>query len=309
MRPTKQLNAVRELYEAALPAGRAGTLEERRAGYESLLSQLPLDDRSFVTPQIADGVITGYWVDGSGQAQPERSALMLHGGGYVIGSARGYLSLASRIAARTRALVFVPEYPLAPENPFPGAIHAVREAWALVTKRGEQHFLVGDSAGGGLALALACTLRDSGNELPAGISLMSPLTDLRATSDTYELNSGLDPVCSRQGIQRVAELYLEGANPHDFPLGSPLLADLSGLPPMHVHVGTHEVLLGDSTSLAAAVARAGGTVTLRVKGEMVHVWPLFWAQLEEGLDAIEEIAEFFDEVTRPAGRAMQQVRA
>lgn len=225
-----------------------------------------------------------------GQGTLAGSMLYLHGGGYCLGSIATHRALASRIARATGCEVLLPGYRLAPEHPHPAALEDARRAYDWLRRRGEprQRLLVGgDSAGGGLALALLLVLREEG-ELPAGSVHLSPWTDL-----TLELAAGRagrvdDPMVTLDGARRLAALYIGDRDPRD-PLISPVRADLAGLPPLFVQVGTRELLLDDSRRLAQHARRAGVDVELQEWPEMMHVWQAFAPWVPESVLAIEAV--------------------
>ena len=173
--------------------------------------------------------------------------------------------------------MFSPDYRLAPEHPFPAAIEDGVAAYRGLLARGvpASHLVIGgDSAGGGLALAVLLSLRDAGDPLPAATMLFSPWTDLAATGDTIRTNTKRDAMFYGDGVAKGAEPYLGQADARN-PLASPLYADLSGLPPMLIHAGNYEVLLDDSARLADRARAAGTTVTLKTWPVVPHVWQLF----------------------------------
>jgi monoterpene epsilon-lactone hydrolase len=295
------LGRARALYGGALPPGGGGTLEDRRAGFERMLELLPP-----VTGSTADrfdvGDIACLRVDATG-GEAVRAAVMLHGGGYVLGSATGYRAYASYLSAAARARVIVPEYRLAPEHRYPAAIEdAIATICHTYNEVGPGNtFLVGDSAGGGLALSSCLALRERGLPSPACILLLSPLVDLRAVNPTYADNSDVDPIVTQRGIQRAAEWYLDDAGPDRAPLAYPLDADLTGLPPVQILVGTDEVLLDDSRMIRTTLLNGRVPVEYAEYPDMVHCWPLFSSFLPEGRDALVKMARFADRYVPRAG--------
>lgn len=220
--------------------------------------------------------------------------LYLHGGAYVIGSARDYLTLSAALgrAAGCRAVSI--DYRLAPEHPFPAAVDDALEAWRALLAQGikpEQVVVAGDSAGGGLALAMLLAARDAGLPQPAGALLLSPWVDLACESRSMSNRAAADPSLRRDGLLAMAAHYLQGRSAHT-PLASPLHANLAGLPPLLVQVGTSEVLLDDSLRLATRAAQADVAVRLAVWPQMVHVWHFFAFMLPEGRAALAEAGEF-----------------
>ncbi len=242
-----------------------------------------------VTPATLGG-ISGEWVRPVGDL-PVGTMFYLHGGGYIACSPRTHRRITSGYALRGLS-VFAPAYRLAPEHPFPAALDDVVAAYrGLLASGVAAHRVVfgGDSAGGGLALALLLRLRDEGHSLPAGAALFSPWTDLTETSATLRSNARRDALFPGTGMARLTVSYLAGADPAE-PLISPLFGDLRGLPPLLLHVGSHEVLLDDSRKLAERARAAGTTVSLRIWPVVPHVWQMF--QLPEAVASLDQAAAF-----------------
>jgi acetyl esterase/lipase len=224
----------------------------------------------------------------------DRMVLYLHGGGYCRGSIRSHSGFAGRLSVALGASVLLIEYRLAPEHPFPAALDDALDAYRWATGPGgvrpEAVAVAGDSAGGGLALAALVSLRDTGAAVPACGALISPWVDLRVTETAEQTELARDPVVSLADLELSAAWYL-GEDRADHPLASPLLADLSGLPPLLVHVGTEEILLREAIALDAAARTAGTSVELTVAPDMVHCWHLF-PGLPEAEDGVAEIGRF-----------------
>ena len=200
----------------------------------------------------------------------------LHGGGYAGGSAKSHSELAARLARAAGTVAILPDYRLAPENTFPAALDDAIAAYrALLDEAGDANRIVmaGDSAGGGLAVAVCVALRDAGEPLPRALALLSPWLDLTCTSPSWDSRLEGDPILDHH-LRDAAERYLDGADPRD-PLCSPLFADLSGLPPTLVLVGTHEILYDDAVTFAQVAAEQGVEVELEIGHELIHVWPIF----------------------------------
>ena len=217
--------------------------------------------------------------------------LHFHGGGYLIGSAKGSLEYAGRLAAAVGGACYTVDYRLAPEHPYPAAIDDAISAYRALLGRGipaGSILLSGESAGGGLALALALALRTAGDPLPAGILAVAPFTDLTVSGASVRAFNGDDPAANRDLLTFMGASYFQGHEPTD-PLVSPLFGDLTGLPPLFVTATQGECLLDDTTRLAERAEKAGVDVTLRLVEDSVHVYTIF-PFLPETLATMEEVA-------------------
>ena len=219
--------------------------------------------------------------------------LHFHGGGYLIGSAKGSLEYASRLAAAVGGACYTVDYRLAPEHPYPAAIDDAVSAYRALLARGipaSSILLSGESAGGGLAVALALVLRTAGNPLPAGILAVAPFTDLTLSGPSVRAFNGDDPAANRDLLTFMGASYFQGHEPTD-PLVSPLFGDLTGLPPLFVTATQGEVLLNDATRLAERAEKAGVDVTLRLVEDSVHVYTIF-PFLPETRATMDEVANW-----------------
>ncbi len=238
------------------------------------------------------GGIAGEWVRAAGADQPASTLLYLHGGGYFACSPRTHRPLTSAFAKRGFE-VFVPDYRLAPEHPCPAAVDDAAAAWRGLGARGRaagSMAVAGDSAGGGLSVALMLCLRDAGEALPGAAALFSPWVDLAGTGESVRTNAGRDAMFWAPGLAQGASHYL-GGRPATDPVASPLYADLHGLPPLLIHAGDREILRDDSTRLAERARAAGVTVELRIWPVVPHVWQL--AQfVPEARESVESAAAF-----------------
>jgi acetyl esterase/lipase len=273
------------------------TVEQARAGLESIADIVKPADDVTCEPVDVNGV-PGEWIAAS-NADPQRVVYHLHGGGYTIGSIKSHREMVSRIARAARARALLIEYRLAPEDPFPAAVEDALSGYRWLLAHGAdpaRTVISGDSAGGGLTVATLVALRDAGEPLPAGAVCMSPWLDMEALGESLQTRAERDPWINPDLVKLGAEMYLAGADPRN-PLANPLHADLSGLPPLLVQVGDSEVLLDDSTRLAARAKAAGVDVTLEVWDDMVHVFQGFAFILPEGQQAIDRIGEFVRERT------------
>jgi monoterpene epsilon-lactone hydrolase len=268
------------------------TLKERRAAFAPAGQLHPVPDDVLVTDVIAGGV-PAHWLAAPG-ADSGRVLLFLHGGGYELGSVRSDGELAARLGRAGGMRVLFPEYRLAPEHPFPAAIDDVLAAWHWL--RSDQGLsprslaVAGDSAGGGLAVALLVAARDAGTALPPAAVLMSPTVDLTSSGASMTERADQDPVSTPAMLGQFAAEYLAGADPRT-PLASPLFAALSGLAPLLIQVGTADLLLSDSERLATAAASAGVDVTLEVGEGLPHVYQLLLGT-PEAAAATEQIGAF-----------------
>lgn len=233
-------------------------------------------------------------------ANSATSIVYLHGGAYVSGSPRSYRRLVSHLAAAAGCRVVAVDYRLAPEFPYPAALDdtiCVYRA-VLADPTVEKVILAGDSAGGGLALATAISLRERGAPSPAALVCIAPWTDLTCSGDSMRSRARQERMMSPAGLAVDARKYAGDASLHD-PLISPLFAELSGLPPMLIQVGEDEVLLDDSIRLAAAAERAGVPAILQIWPRLWHVWHLYAGLVPEADEAIRAIAAFIcDELGR-----------
>jgi len=267
---------------------------DARRAFDALIEKTPTADG--VTYEAAtSGAIAGWWcrpVDPIAGA----AILYLHGGAYVVGSASAYRHIAGQLAARARAATFVADYGLAPERPFPGAYIDAQAAYhGLLASGLTRVALAGDSAGGGLALALAAaqSSKDGADELPApsAVAVMSPWLDLAFGGESMRSKASSDPLLSLEALSAAARLYLGDNDPRD-PRASALYGDLKRVPPVSLHVGEDEVLLDDARRYAAKLQEVGGTAELHVWQGMVHVFPANLALLSAAKEALELIGGF-----------------
>ncbi len=263
-----------------------------RAGMESMTSLMPLPPDVATEAVRANGV-PAEWV-WAPPASADRVVLYVHGGAYVIGSINTHRDLAGRISRASGARVLNVDYRLAPEHPHPAAVEDATAAYRWLVANGQapaRLAIAGDSAGGGLTIATLVALRDAGDPLPAAGVCLSPWVDLEGIGESMSSRAHLDPMVQKDHLLRMAKLYLGDLHPRT-PLAAPLYADLSGLPPLLIQVGTAETLLDDATRIAERAKKAGVDVTLDVWEDMIHVFQAFAPMLPEGQQAIEQIGEF-----------------
>jgi epsilon-lactone hydrolase len=267
-------------------------VKEQRRALRELLSAQPLPADVTVTAAELGGVPTAeITVDG---IEPRHIVLYFHGGVYVMGDAALAADLASQVGRRTDAKVISVDYRLAPEHPYPAAVDDALAAYEALLNNGNASsdiVLAGESAGGALAVATLVNARDHELPLPAAAFVMSPYADLTLAGTTMETKSEVDPLMSREALQpRVAD-YTAG---QDAALGliSPIFADLSGLPPLIIQAGSHEVLLDDAVRLARQAATADVEVTLDVTPRVPHVFQAYHPILDEAVAALDRAGQF-----------------
>jgi len=264
---------------------------EPRAIYDAFISACPLADE-VVVEAVDVGSVRGWWVRPQ-HAKAGQAILFLHGGGYVQGSAKAYRGFSSQIVSRAQMPALVIDYPLAPEATVPAAPQAALAAagW-LVAEGFGRMAIVGDSAGGGLALVTLAELTKASRGVPpvAGV-VFSPWVDLAFTGLSMKDQAIADPLIDHDYLQDCARKYL-GSTDSRNPLASPLFGDLQGLPPLLVQVGTDERLLDDARQYAARATEAGASVELTIFEGMHHVFQLDVAHLESSRVALERAARF-----------------
>ena len=289
-----------ETLVATLRAGRADSttsIEDRRAGMKEMGDKLLAPPEAIIEEIEVAGCWTE-WVYAPG-CNPSRQVLFLHGGGYAIGSPHSHRLLAYNIAKAMDARVLVIDYRMAPEDPFPAAVDDAVAAWKWMLDQGgnpAMMAIMGDSAGGGLAIATQVVLKNQGIALPACSCCISPWIDLEVTGESIVTNADADPSVAPDTVIRFSALYRDGTDPRN-PLVSPLYADLSGLPPILIQVGTAEILMDDSTRLAVAARSVGVDVTLELWDDMPHIWHIFAPMLDEGQQAIVKLGAWARERT------------
>jgi epsilon-lactone hydrolase len=277
------------LRQSAFPVD--SNVTELRRQLHELLSAQPLPADVTVTPAALGGVPTAEITVGGVEAR--HTVLYFHGGVYVMGDAFLAADLASQVGRRTRARVISVDYRLAPEYPYPAAVDDALAAYEALLDSGtapSEIAFAGESAGGGLAIATLVNARDHGLALPAAAFVMSPYVDLTLAGATMETKHEADPLLSPQALRARATDYASG---HDAALGliSPIFADLSGLPPLIIQAGTHEVLLDDAIRLARQAAVADVEVTLDITPGVPHVFQAYYPILDEAAAALDRAGQ------------------
>ena len=288
---SQQLQMIVEALRAR-PDSAELSIQDQRAAFQELASQFQPAQDVRCEPVDAGG-IPAEWIT-TPEAGHESAIYYLHGGGYVMGSIGTHRDMISRLSRAARARALAIDYRLAPENPFPAAVEDSTSAYRWLISTGvdpARLVIAGDSAGGGLTMATLVALRDAGDPLPAAAVCLSPWVDLEGVGESMTTRAEVDPMVQRESLLQSAKAYLRDADPRT-PLAAPLYADLSGLPPLLIQVGTAETLLDDSTRLAERARAAGVEVILELWDDMIHVWQFCAAMLPEGQQAIDRIGEF-----------------
>ena len=267
-----------------------------RAPFDTVMMTVPPADGVTYEQDTINGV-SGWWCRPS-QAPAGVGILYLHGGWYSLGSASAYRHLVGQIAARAGVDTFVADYRLAPEHPFPAAVLDAQACYRGLLDRGIQRIaIVGDSAGGGLALvllSLTTARSESGALISSGAVALSPTTDLALTGASWETRAEAEAYFTRPQVVEFVQAYLGETDPKD-PMVSALYGDLHGLPPVRVHVGTDEMLLDDSLRYVERAVAAGVDAKVGVWESMLHVFPSGVGKLKLAAQALDEVGSFLTE--------------
>jgi monoterpene epsilon-lactone hydrolase len=286
-----QLGAVIDLLRTS-PLDMGGDPHTMRLVFDEMTGSHPVPEDVRTTTVELGGVPTIEVTTGGGE--PSGTVLYFHGGGYALGSAAASVNLAADLARRAGTTVCTVDYRLAPEHPFPAAVDDALAAYRGLLDHGvpaESIAVSGESAGGGLALALLIAIKEAGLPQPTAAAVLSPWADLTQSGRSYHSKAALDPALTRQALSTRSDDYLAGTDPRSR-LASPLFADLRGLPPLLIQVGSYEILLDDAVQLAAKAADDDVAVTLRTFPGAPHVFQGFSAVLAEGARALDEVGTF-----------------
>lgn len=274
------------------PLDLGGDVAEQRVILTQLLTAHPLPEDVIVMP-ITLGGVPALSIEIDGQA-PEGTVLYFHGGVYAMGSAQASVGLASDLGRRAHMRVVTVDYRLAPEHPYPAAPEDAIAAYrGLLEDEGSatRIAIAGESAGGNLAIVTLLSIRDAALPMPFAGVLMSPWADLAGTGESSVTKAQLDPALTAPALRIRAHDYLGGLDPASA-LVSPIYANLTGLPPLLIQAGSHEILMDDATRLAAKAAADNVAVTLDITPEVPHVFQAFAGLLDEGYEALNRAAHF-----------------
>jgi epsilon-lactone hydrolase len=267
-----------------------------RGQFDALMERVsPRNDVIFDAETV--GGIPGMWVYPANPKSDE-AMLHLHGGWFNFGSAKAYRHLVGHIVARVGARAFIPDYRLAPENPFPAATDDVLACYQAIVRAGARRIaLTGDSAGGNLALGLAsriASMTTSTDSTLVGVAVFSPITDLTLSGATYQTRADADPLFTRPQVADLVQSYLRSADARH-PQASPLLGQFSGMPATRIHVGDDEVLLDDSLRYVERTVAAGVDARVDVWTGMPHVFVASIGRLKAAAQALDAIGAFLAE--------------
>ena len=284
---------MKEFAEAAVGSGVMPTLEEQRASMV-FVAEAATEPAGITITETYAGGSRAYWHDPEGGAS-DRVVLYVHGGGYVIGSARLYDRFAGHLANAVGCRVLNVDYRLAPEHPHPAAVQDSTAAYRWLLGQGykAEHIAIsGDSAGGGLTLATVLSIKENGLPQPAAAVPLSPWTDMEGIGDSMTSNAPNDVIVQKAALLGMAAAFLgEGTKPRD-PLAAPLYGDYRGIAPIYIQVGGDETLLDDSTRVAERARNAGVDVKLDMFPEMQHVFQTSVGKIPEATDAVQRIGEY-----------------
>ena len=288
------LQQVREYQKQALGSATAvPTLEEMRFGAEAVMENVGAMPSGVELENADVNGLSAIWVRHP-EADAKSVVLYFHGGGYVVQSAHSHRKVAAHLALQSKRNVLSVNYRLAPEHTHPAAVNDAVTAYQWLLSAGYAPAKIavsGDSAGGGLSLALLVALKNQKLPQPAGAVVFSPWVDLEGTGDSMDSKAGVDLMVDRHALALMANMFIGGGSLRD-PLAAPLYADLAGIAPLYIQVGGDEALLDDSTRLATRAAHAGVPVRLEVFPEMQHVFQSGVGVIPEANDAVARAGQW-----------------
>jgi monoterpene epsilon-lactone hydrolase len=275
------------------PKGERALVDFTRRRFEPPAWHVKLHSRG-VTIEPATDPVKGEWIIPPGVNEKNPAVYYLHGGGYISGSAKTNRPITAPLARQLKRRVFSLDYRLAPEHRFPAAVEdaVAGYRWLVSTGVDPRHLSVaGDSAGGGLALALVMALRDAGEKLPSRVACLSPWADMTGSGESITTNSERDAMFWGEDIGRYASAYLGSQSP-EAPLASPLFGNFAGLPPLYIEAGESEVLLDDARQVHRKALAAGVPSELRIVKGVPHGWQFGAPFVPEARESLRQVAEF-----------------
>jgi len=289
-----QLDAViKDVQDTFGAWGPQTTLDEMRRGWDGLFANVKFTVGA-KSEKVDAGGVKAEWITAP-EAAADRAILYFHGGGYVLGSIHSHRDMCERLSRAAKAKVLSLDYRLAPEHPFPAPVEDATAAYRWLLKQGfkpQKLALAGDSAGGGLTFAALLSLKKNSLPMPACATPISPWVDLEGLGDSMTSRDAIDPMVHKPMILQMAQTYLGPKGNVRDPLAAPLYGDLSGLPPLLIHVGSRETLVDDSVRIAERAKKAGVPVELDIVEGQIHVWHIFASRLDEGEQSIQKLGAF-----------------
>lgn len=270
----------------------SNSIDEMRLGLEKATKFAMLPAKTSIS-QVNYNNVSAEWVSAK-NADENYAVLYLHGGGYNLGSPKTHREFAAHISNESCAKVLLPDYRLAPENPFPAGLEDAIASYQYLMDSGYQNkriAIAGESAGGGLTLATCLSLKDEKTPLPSSIVCLSPWTDLEMTGESIKVLADRDPMLKLKSLEMMASNYI-GSDDSKASLISPIHADYKDLPPMLIHVGSDEILLDDSKRVAEMAREDGVDVTLKIYDQMWHFFHVFYKLMPEAKAATKEVGAF-----------------
>lgn len=288
------MQAVQKTAESVAPEAK---LAQLRTGFENVVAKAAPPLASVTTAPFDKNGVKGLWFIPQ-NGRDNQILLYFHGGAYAFGSSMTSAAVASYLAQQSGIIAFSPDYPLAPEFPYPAALDYAVKAYLTLLDQGftpDNIVLAGDSAGGGLALAVLLRLRDSSLPMPAGAYLLSPWTDLSCSFPSHKLKQSVEFMLDSEMLHNLAAMYA-GNQDLQTPAISPAFADLHGISPLLIQVGTHEIVLDDALTIARNAALADIPMQLTVWPGYFHVFQMLYGKLKGGRKALNDGAAFFRKV-------------
>lgn len=288
-----QLDSVIAEVQATFSTWVPGTsLDHMRKGWDAIFSNVK-PTVGAKSEKVDAGGVRAEWIVAP-EAEKDRVILYFHGGGYVLGSIHSHRDMCERLSRAAKARVLALDYRLAPENPFPAAVEDARAAYRWLLAQGIQPSriaIAGDSAGGGLTFACLLALKQHGDPMPACATPISPWVDLEGTGESMITCAEIDPMVHKSMIEAMGKTYVQNGELRN-PLAAPLYGDLTGLPPLLIHVGERETLRDDAVRMAEKAKEAGVPCELDIAKGQIHVWHIFANKLDEGEEAIQKLGAF-----------------